>query len=355
MPTFTANQLTAVSTNLLRAAGASNEEAELVTRHLVKSNLVGVDSHGVLQLTSYIKGIRNGIIKPGAKFEIVRESPSTVLINGNWGFGQVICYKGMSLAIDKAKKSGSVVACIFNCNHIGRLGDYSQMALENGMIGFICVNGDPVVAPYGGRKPLLNTNPISYGIPSGRENPIIVDIATSVAAEGKIRAALYSGHKLPPGWILDSRGRQSTNPADVYEPPLPPEQTKLAGALLPMGGHKGYGLGLVVSILSGILSGTGRDPEITSGLTNGVYISVVRIDEFVPLQDFKDSVDKLIRTIKSSPTAEGFSEVLIPGEVEIRAEENRSKSGIVIPDMTWKSLVDTCRQYGLDAEALVST
>jgi LDH2 family malate/lactate/ureidoglycolate dehydrogenase len=140
----------------------------------------------------------------------------------------------------------------------------------------------------------------------------------------------------------------------LYEPPLPPVQTKLAGALLPASGHKGYGLALVVAILTGALTGTACDPEITSGLTNAVYINVVRIDRFVSLQDFKDRVDRLIRTVKKSQKAEGFSEIFLPGEVEIIEEEKRSKNGIVIPDMTWQALVDLSKEYGLEASKLVS-
>jgi uncharacterized oxidoreductase len=354
MPIFTSMQLATVSKNLLKAAGASDEEAELVTGHLVKSNLVGMDSHGVQQLTSYIKGIRNGVIKPGAKLQVVQESPSTILVNGNWGFGQVICHKVIHLAIDKARTAGSAVVCVFNCNHIGRLGHYTQIVAENDMIGFICVNGDPIVAPFGGRTAVLSTNPLSYGIPSGSVNPIVLDIATSVVAEGKVRAALYKGQQIPAGWIIDSQGRPSTNPADLYEPPLPPVQTKLAGAILPTGGHKGYGLGLVVAILTGALTGTECDPDVTSGLTNAIYINVVKIDQFVPLQEFKSRVSSLVRTVKESPKAPGFTEILVPGEAEFMEEKKRSENGILIPDLTWKALVTVCKEYGLDADRLAS-
>jgi len=245
------------------------------------------------------------------------------------------------------------IVTIFNCNHIGRLADYAEMALQHDMIGFIAAVSDPCVAPYGGRKAVLSTDPLSYAIPAGKENPIVVDFATSVVAEGKVRAALYKGQQLPPGWIVDSNGRPSTNPADLYEPPLPPAQIKLAGALLPAGGHKGYGIGLVVEILAGALSGTGCSYEQTSGLTDGVFVMAVRIDQFVPLEEFKRRVDGLIRTIKSSPRAEGFEEILIPGEPEFMQFERRSKKGIMIPEAGWKPIVEACKQYGLDAEKLI--
>jgi uncharacterized oxidoreductase len=259
----------------------------------------------------------------------------------------------METAIEKAGKTGVGVVGIFNCNHIGRLADYAEMALEKGMIGFIAANSDPCVAPYGGRESVLSTSPLSYAIPADQEKPIIIDFATSVVAEGKVRAALYKGQRLPPGWIVDSQGRPSTNPADLYEPPLPPEQIKLAGALLPAGGYKGYGMALVVEVLAGALTGTGCSKEVTGG--NGAFIMAVKIDQFVPLARFKERVDKLIRTVKNSPKAQGFEEILIPGEPEFKEFEKRSKSGITIPETTWQSLVEVCRSYGLDAENLIRT
>jgi len=306
MPIVTSKQLLTISKRLLKAAGASDEEASIVGGFLVKANLAGVDSHGVLpNLTYYIEGLRAGVIKPGAKFEIAKETPSAALVNGNWGFGQVICSKAMQLAIDKARKTGVGVVGIYNCNHIGRLADYTSMALQHDMIGFIAVNSNPCVAPYGGRKGLLSTNPLSYGIPAGEEKPIVTDFATSMAAEGRIRSALYKEQELPPGWIADSEGRPSTNPADLYEAPLPPDQIKIAGAILPFGGYKGYGLSLVVEILAGALTGSGCSEEIASGLTNGVVMIVLNIEQFTSLEAFKRRVDNLVRSIKSSPKAQG--------------------------------------------------
>jgi LDH2 family malate/lactate/ureidoglycolate dehydrogenase len=352
MLTMTATELSNVSEKLLRAAGATDEEARIVTKLLVKANLAGVDSHGVFQnLILYLDGLETGVIKSGAEFEIAKETRCTALVNGNWGFGQVICMKAMNLAIEKARQNGVSAVGIFNCNHIGRLADYTQMAIENDMIGIVTANGDWLcVAPYGGKKMVFSTNPISCGIPAAEERPIVVDFATSVTAEGKIRAALLRGEKLPPGWIADSEGRPSTDPADLYEPPLPPEQVKLAGTILPAGGYKGYGLALVVEALAGALTGTGCDGEIKIGLTNGVFIIVLKIDQFASLEEFYRRVDRLIRTIKASPKAPGFSEILIPGEPEIRSEEERSEAGIPVPEAAWRSLAAYCAKYGLDAQ-----
>lgn len=352
---ITSEQLTHISMSLLKRAGASEEEAEIVTKFLVNANLAGVDSHGVApNLIIYLEALRTGTIKTRAKIEVRMNSPSTALVDGNWGFGQITCSKAMEIAMDKAKQTGVGAVGVFNCNHIGRLSDYARMALNDGMIGFITANCEPYVAPYGGRAPVLGTNPLCYAIPAGHANPIVLDYATSAAAEGKVRAALFKGEQLPGGWIVDSHGRASTNPADLYEPPLPPERIKLAGALLPFGGYKGYGLGLVVDVLAGVLTGAGSSHDMTSGwLTNGVFIMALKIDSFVPLEEFKNRVDSLIESIKNSPKAEGFEEILIPGEREMSERERRLKSGIPISEKAWQPLVHACKQYGLDIESLM--
>jgi len=358
MPTLSSTQLTRISKSLLRAAGTSEEEAETVTRFLVNANLAGVDSHGVVpNLIIYLQGLRSGDIKARAKIEVRMESPSTALIDGNWGFGQVTCSRAMEIAIEKAERSGVGAVGIFNCNHIGRLADYALMAVDKGMIGFIAANCEPYVAPYGGRERVLGSNPLCYGIPAGNERSVVVDYATSAAAEGKVRAVLFKGEKLPPGWIVDSQGRPSTNPADLYEPPLPPERIKLAGALLPFGGYKGYGLGLVVDMLAGILTGAGSSQDMTTSgwLANGVFLMAVKVSQFVPLSDFTQRADRLLDAIKNSARAEGSSGILIPGEPEINERERRLKAGIPISEKAWQPLVDACKQYGLDVQNLMRT
>jgi uncharacterized oxidoreductase len=357
LPTVTSTQLTNISCSLLKAAGTSDEEADVVTKFLVNANLAGVDSHGVVpNLVIYVQGIRSGDIKPRAKIELRMDSPSTAIVDGGWGFGQMTCSKAMEIAILKAEKTGVGAVGVLNCNHIGRLAEYAQMAVDKGMIGFITANCEPYVAPYGGRTPVLGTNPLCYGIPSGTGNAIVVDYATAAAAEGKVRAILYKGGQLPPGWIVDAHGRPSTNPADLYEPPLPPERIKMAGALLPFGGYKGYGLGLIVDVLAGILTGAGSSQDMTSGwLANGVFLMALRIDNFLLLNDFEERVDKLVKAVKDSPRAEGFAKILIPGEPESKERERRLRDGIPISDKAWQPLVDTCKQYGLDVESFLRT
>ena len=353
MPTITSTQLTSISRNLL-PAGASEEEAEIVTKFLVNANLAGVDSHGVVpNLVVYVEGIRSGSIKPGAKIEIRKDAPSTALIDGNWGFGQMTCSKAMQVAMEKAEKTGVGAVGVFNCNRIGRLADYASMAADNGMIGFITANCEPYVAAYGGRTPVLGTNPLCYGIPAGQGRSIVVDYATSGAAEGKVRA-LLKRERLSAGWIVDSHGRPSTNPADLYEPPLPPDRIKLAGALLPFGGYKGYGLGLVVDLLAGVLTGAGSSQDMSSGwLTNGVFVMALKIENFLPLKDFEERVGRLVEAVKNSPKAQGVEEILIPGEPEVRERDKRLKNGIQISDRAWQPLLEACNHYGLDIEDMM--
>jgi LDH2 family malate/lactate/ureidoglycolate dehydrogenase len=189
LPVFKADQLKGISTKILRAAGASESEAETVAQFLVGANLAGHDSHGVIRISQYVKRMKDGMMRLGAPFTIVRENPATALVDGNWGFGQVVGVKSMNLAVAKAKECGAGVVGVFNCNHVGRLADYSLIASSQMMIGLTIVNASPEVAAWGGRSKVLGTNPICVSIPT-RGSPILLDMATSVVAEGKVRVRL---------------------------------------------------------------------------------------------------------------------------------------------------------------------
>ncbi len=341
MPTFKANQLIEIGTKIFSAAGASIEEARLVSEFLVKANLVGHDSHGVIRIMQYVDEIEKGSIKPRAKIEVVKETFSSAILNGNWGFGQVVAKKAMEKAIEKAKDSSVSIVCVFNCNHVGRLADYTLMASRNNMIGIAMVNSVKFVAPFGGRERLLSTGPISFAFPTNLGFPFVIDIATSVVAEGKVRVALHKGDKIPYGWIIDKNGNPSNNPQDLYD----------GGAMLPLGGeevgYKGFGLGLAVDILSGILSGAGCAYEETKR-GNGVFFEVINIEKFMPIEEFKRKVDKLIKTIKESKTRSGFKEIMIPGEPEYLTEKVRLKEGIYVPERTWKEIKKVAEKLGVN-------
>lgn len=340
MPIFSASQLIDVGTKIFLAAGAPLEEACLVSEFLVKANLAGHDSHGIIRVIQYVNDIEKGIIKPGANIEIVNETPSTAILNGNWGFGQVVAKRAMDLAIEKAKRNAISVVCVYNCNHIGRLADYAVMASENDMIGVVMANSIKIVAPFGGRERMLSTGPICFAFPSYLEFPLVIDIATSVVAEGKVRVALHKGEKIPLGWIIDKDGNPSNNPKDLYD----------GGAILPLGGdehgHKGFGLGLAIEILSGILTGAGCAYEETKR-GNGVFFEVINVERFMPVEEFKRRVSDLVKVIKGSKTRPGFKEILIPGEPEYLTEKVRLRDGIYVPEKTWEEIVNLAKKLGL--------
>ena len=347
MPVFKAETLKRISEEIFKAYGAPAEEAKLVSEFLVRANLCGHDSHGVIRVIQYVKAIEDGLLKPGVKIEVVRETSSSALIKGNWGFGQVIAKRAMELAIEKARKSSVSVVCAFDIYHIGRLADYTMLAAEKNMIGIAMVNSTATVAPYGGRERLISTAPVSYAFPTGKENLFVLDIATSVCAEGKVRVALHKGVKLPEGCIIDKEGNPSTNPADLYD----------GGAILPLGGdlvgYKGFGLGLVVEVMAGILSNAGCAYEANKK-GNGVFFEVINIEDFMSVDEFKNRIDALIRRIKSSKLRPGFKEILLPGEPELKTKMKRMKGGIYIPERTWNEMMKIADKKGIDVAGLLS-
>jgi LDH2 family malate/lactate/ureidoglycolate dehydrogenase len=344
MQKFSADQLRDIVSRVLLKVGASAEEAELVSRHLVEADLRGVHSHGVMRIPEYIELIRRGGIKPQAKIEVVRESPTIALINGNWGFGQVIGVKAMDIAITKARDSAVGCVGVFNCNHIGMLAYYTMMALDRDMIGIAGCNGGPAVAPFGGASRALGTNPLSFAIPTGEERPVVLDMATSIVAEGKVRLRMMRGEKTPEGWILDSEGNLTTDPSALYA----------GGALLPFGGYKGYGLGLIIDIICGALTGAGcgRELKVGDNWGQGVFMMAIDISSFTSIGTFKKRVDMLIRELKSSPKATGFKEILVAGELEFREKERGLLEGVQIDDKTWQNLEEIMGELGVARSSL---
>ena len=345
MPNLTQNQLQKITTDIFEAGGVPSDEAAIIGELLVASNLAGHDSHGVIRIPQYIGLIESGLIQPGAPLEIEQESASHALINGNWGFGHVIAQKAISLAIEKAKSSTISAISVYNCNHIGRIGSYPMMAAEAGMVGITMVNAGGAalyVAPFGGSDGRLATNPIAIATPTREGHPILLDITSSVVAQGKIRVAVNRGEPVPLGWIINSEGEPTSNPQDLMETP--------PGALLPLGGiagHKGYALGLMIDILGGALSGAGCSGSGTTRLQNGVLMIALNIANFTPLDDFYEHIEGLVAHVKASPTAPGFDEILTPGEIEARQTERRLREGIPIDDETWRQIQETAAQVGL--------
>lgn len=314
--------------------------AKIVSEHLVEADLCGVDSHGVIRIPEYTRRIIGTIdeihqIIPDAEATIVREKGCVAEVDGGWGFGQPAAYKAMELAIRKAKEYGVGAVGAINCAHVGRLGAYSSMATERDAIGIVTVKAFPIMAAYGGASRVLGNNPYSFAMPAGEELPIVIDFATSVAARGKLLVKKALGEKIPKGWIVDKEGRASVNPQDFFD----------GGSVLPFGEHKGYGLAVAAEVLAGSLLGIGRGSGYKGH--NSVMMIAIDVESFIPLNVFKKSVDELVRTIKTSRIAEGFKEILLPGEPEAREKEERLKEGIPVDDEVMRQIRWAAGQFGV--------
>jgi LDH2 family malate/lactate/ureidoglycolate dehydrogenase len=336
MPLVKHMRLKALAKAIFVAAKSSETEADLVAENLVRANLCGVDSHGVIRIPDYIEMVDAGKLRPNSIPRIVSERKATASVNADFGYGQVSAKMAMELAISKAKDYGTGTVCVFNCNHVGRLADYTILAVENDMIGLFVVKSlGSVVAPWGGKGRVLSTSPISFAIPAESEPPIVLDFATSISAEGKVRIKHARREKIPLGWVTDAYGRPTEDPGDLY----------CGGALATFGTYKGYGLNLVAEALGGAMAGGGVLDDFDG--TNGIFAQAINIDAFADVQKFKSRIDKLIRAARATPPAEGFEEVLIPGDPELREMERRIRKGIGIESGTWDRLVQVANKYGV--------
>src|SRR5258706_8472795 len=341
-----ADRLTRIGAALLKAAGASDEEANAVAVGCVNANLAGHDSHGMIAIPTYIGRIKAGHIVPGAKWTIVQESPTTTVIDGHWGFGFHVNAKAMALTIEKAKTANVAACTVFRQSHVARLAAYPLMAIPEDMNGLAPADSGRSpkhVAPFGGREARLGTNPISIAVPSDLEAPFYLDMATSAVAAGKIQLAAARGEEIPQGWIVDSEGRQTTDP----------RQFRKGGALLPLGGSEGYkgsGLAAMVEVLCGLLTGLGFGVEPSGRHNDGCFMAVVHVAAVRPLKDFKREVAEFARYLKSTPPSESSHGVFYPGEIEYLREQERRKIGIEIEDATWDKLRSLAAEYKIAGE-----
>lgn len=345
---ISADRLCAIVRKVFEGAGAPPAVALQVSRSLVESNLVGHDSHGCLRISYYIHGLASGRVNPHAEVKVIRESAATALLDGNRIFGQIGLRQAMECAMDKAQHHDIGLAAIHNTYHTGRLGEYVVQAAEAGFIGMVFGRG-PVkgglVAPYLGTSRALNTNPIAWGVPAAEHPPVFFDFATSICAQGKIEAAMDESMSLPEGWLLDAQGNPTTDP----------HEQRRGGALLPFGGHKGYGLSTLIELTVGGLTGTSCSllPDFIPSYATVVL--AINIAAFRPLQQFCQMVDEFIKAIKAGPKAPGVEEILVPGEPEWRTRELRLRDGLDLPDATWERIVSAGASCGvkvtLDSDA----
>jgi len=319
----------------------SPEGAEVTADNLVRADLRGISSHGVARLRRYVNGIRDGVMVAQPKIEIVQETLTTVLIDGGGGLGQPVSAQAMQLAIKKAREFGAGFAAVCNSNHYGIAGYYALMALEHDMIGISMTNAATLVVPTFGRDAMLGTNPISVAIPANEERAFVLDMATSTVPRGKLEVYDREEKPLPVGWATDERGVPTVDAGHVLRNML----ARAGGGLLPlggaselMGGHKGYGLALLVDILCGVLPGAGYSntiyPKTPDGnplpANVGHFLGALRVDAFRPLDEFKVTMDDIIRRLKNSPKAEGAERIYIHGEKEFEIEDERRANGVIL-------------------------
>jgi LDH2 family malate/lactate/ureidoglycolate dehydrogenase len=319
---------------LCRATGSPETEADLVSKRLLKADLTGHPSHGIIRIPTYMMMMRINWIKPGAVPEVVLDNGPIARVDGHRSYGQVGAEKAMAVAIQKAVEHGIAGVGVTNLAHIGRLADYANTASLAGCLSLIftsCGGVIKLVAPFEGLARRMATNPIALGIPSDREYPIVMDLATSVFAEGKLQVMLAAGKPAPEKAIIDKEGNPTTNPADFYS----------GGALLPLGGeqgYKGYLLNFMVEVLAGLLIGGGYPGvDEKTPFSNSTCMIVIDVQKFRALTLFKTELESMIKYLKDTPVAEG-KEVLYPGEKELRFEQAVLKSGVPLADQTVQAI-----------------
>ena len=319
--------------------GVQRADAHITADVLVAADLRGVDSHGVARLKRYVDGLKDGVMKVHPQVRTVVETPATITMDADGGLGQPVSYQAMRTALDKAANVGAGFATVRNSNHYGIAGYYAMMALERDMIGVCTTNSDVLVVPTFGRKALLGTNPIAVAVPCGRETAFVLDMATSTVPRGKIEVYDRLGKAMPEGWATDETGRNVTDATRV----LKNLNTRAGGGLLPLGGegellsgYKGYGLAMLVDILSAVLSGAAYSdlvyPRSAEGkplpANLGHFFGAFRIDAFRPVDEFKRDMDDLVSRLKGADKAEGATRIYVAGEKEHEKTLERQAKGI---------------------------
>lgn len=336
--------LHSLTRRLFEAAGAPSATAAEVAEILVNANLAGHDSHGVLRAPAYLRQIEDGQLNPAAEPEVVRDGGNTLVLNGHHGFGHYTAKRAIMLAIERARSTNVCCVSFTQVGHIGRLGEYAEIAARNGCVGLIMVGGGSArsmrrVVPFGGGAGagFLGTNPIAIGAPTGDDTPFVLDYATSVLAEGKVQVARSKGVDMPPGVILDKAGNASVNPHDFYD----------GGYLLPFGQYKGYALSLAMCLFAGL----GGNFSVEDQGMGGSFIQVINIDAFLPLVDYQRNVRAFLNGIKSAPTAAGVEEILAPGDFEARNRRQRLAEGIPVPSTIVDQLNEAAVKLGVTVGA----
>lgn len=338
-------ELHAYVCTIFAALGSDARESGLMADHLVKANLYGHDSHGISLIPLYVRMVCEGKVKPNTRVSTVLDNGSLMTLDAGRGFGQAAGFEAISMAIDRAKETGSLILALRNSHHLCRIGHWAEQCAEAGLVSVHFVNvlhGAPVVAPYAGADARLHTNPFAVGVPRQGKTPLVLDFATSRAAQGKMRIAMNRGIEVPPGYLIDEHGEPTLDPGVVYRSPI--------GALLPFGDHKGAGLAFVCDVLAGALSGAGTLHE--GNLEDGVYINNMLSILIDPARlggcaQWQAELEAGAAYVQSSPPRPGMGEVLLPGEVEQQVAATRLANGIPVDPTTWRLIAEAAALAGV--------
>jgi len=343
---FTADRLRGVTAAILRSGGSSDAEAGLVADHLVQANLSGHDSHGVGMIPAYVRHLGAGLVVPNTRAKLVKDDGAVLMFDGGRGYGRTVAGEAMEAAIARCRQTGVVTATLANAHHIGRVGAYGEMASGAGLVSLHFVNVTDhrgLVAPFRGTDARFSTNPVCIALPgTDRQPPVVLDMATSAVAMGKIRVARNEGKPAPEGVLIDPTGRPTRDPHVMYRDPL--------GALLPFGGHKGYALAVVTELLAGALSGGSTiqpGNERRGGTVNNMFALLVDPARLAGVDWFRREIDGFVDYVKASPPADPAAPVLVPGDPERIARAERARTGIAVDGTTWEEILQAAEKVGL--------
>jgi uncharacterized oxidoreductase len=335
MPTIDHKPLREFGYAIFEAAGVPQDQAKILTDHLVESNLMGHDSHGVMHIPGYVNGLLGGRMQPVGNHKIVRETPASLVIDANRSIGIVLAYQAMKMAVERAKTHTLGAVAVHQSSHIGRLGAFPPLAAQEDCIGILILNGGGrFTAPFGGTARRLPPNPIAISVPTNGA-PMMLDITTSMVAGGKVSVAAARNQTVPEGWLIDQDGHTVTDPALFLSQ---------EAAMLPLGGplgHKGYGLGMMIDAIAGGLSWAGCSAQQPTRGGSGWLALAIKIESFIDVAAYKKEVQILIDWVKSSPTMPGVEQIYLPGEIEQARMSQRLAGGIPIEDSTWVRLLET--------------
>ena len=343
---LSADFLQDLTTQVFGQVGSHQEEAECVARHLVTANLCGHDSHGVIRIPRYVEFLQNEQTLINQSITVEQDHGALVVVDGHFGLGQSIGEQAMELGIRRAKTHGVSVVALKNSGHLGRIGDWAEMCAASDMVSVHFVNTSGMgnlVAPWGGLERRLSANPFACGIPTRSDFPLILDISACMIAEGKVRVALHGGKQVPAGCLIDHQGQPTTDPATFYGPP--------AGSILPIAGHKGYALSMIIEMMAGALTGGScTNPKNADRLVNGMLSIIIDRSQMQDDEYFFPEVKRYCEYVKTSKLIDENGKIYLPGEMEYDTRQHRSATGIVLAPTTINLIAETCSQLGVDTE-----